>query len=89
MKSASSAMRLRGLYREALEGQKKALGAAHPNTLRSMNNLAVLLKRVRNKYDEAEGLYREAHKGRKKALGVQNPDTLRRSVPRIPTGYDA
>lgn len=37
-----------------------------------MNNLAVFLKTVRNKYENAEGLYREVLEGRKK-----HPDTLR------------
>lgn len=40
---------------EAFERQKKALGFTHPDTLRSMNDLAVFLNEVRIKYDEAEG----------------------------------
>ena len=32
------------VYREALAGQRKALGVAHPSTLASMTNLASLLQ---------------------------------------------
>jgi nephrocystin-3 len=63
------------LYRQALEGYEKALGAEHPSTLSSVNNLGVLL-RVKGDYKDAETLFRRALAGRKKALGGEHPDTL-------------
>ena len=44
------------LAREALAGRKRVLGAAHPDTLASLNNLANLLKQ-QGKLTEAESLY--------------------------------
>ena len=41
------------LYRHVLEGREALLGKEHPDTLRSMNNLAFLL-RSQEKYDEVE-----------------------------------
>ena len=32
------------LYRRALDGREKVLGAEHPDTLASLNNLAILLE---------------------------------------------
>jgi nephrocystin-3 len=63
------------LYRQALEGYEKALGAEHPHSLTSVNNLGNLL-REKGDYDGAEALYRRALEGREKALGAEHPDTL-------------
>ena len=63
------------LYRRALAGREAALGAEHPDTLMSVNNLAVLLKDM-GKYEEAEPLYRRALAGQEAALGAEHPDTL-------------
>jgi hypothetical protein len=41
------------LNRRALEGREKALGAEHPHTLTSADNLALML-RDQGKYEEAE-----------------------------------
>ena len=45
---------------------------AHPDTLDSINNLAVLLK-DQGKYADAEPLYREALDGRRRELGDAHP----------------
>jgi Tfp pilus assembly protein PilF len=49
---------------------EKALGVHHPDTLRSVSNLAAVLQ-YQGKYDKAEKLNRRALEGRKKELGVQ------------------
>jgi len=41
-----------------LKGRTNVLGKEHPDTLTSMNNLALLLQ-SQGKYDAAEPLYRE------------------------------
>ena len=45
------------LFRRALEGNERQLGAQHPDTLKAVNNLAWLLK-AQGKLAEAEPLYR-------------------------------
>ncbi len=62
------------LYLRALSIREKQLGAEHPDTANSLNNLA-LLYRVQGKYAEAEPLYQKAIIIAKKALGKQHPDT--------------
>jgi CHAT domain-containing protein/Tfp pilus assembly protein PilF len=71
-----------GKYREATEIAKKALaltestlGAAHPDTLASVNNLG-LLYRTDGRYAEAEPLLKRVLASREKALGREHPDTL-------------
>ena len=63
------------LYHEALRGWREALGDAHPVTLSSLNNLAVLLK-DQGRLSEAEALCREALRGQREALGDAHPVTL-------------
>ena len=53
------------------------LGPAHPETLKAVGNLAVLLRRWRGKYDEAELLYRRVLAGGEEVLGPAHPETLR------------
>jgi len=60
---------------KALEVAQRTLGAAHPDTLKSVHNLAALY-RVQGRYAEAEPLYRRALAGREVALGAAHPDTL-------------
>ena len=48
------------LYRKALGIRRRILGNEHPNTLLSMNNLATVLQRNKDKWSEAEALFREA-----------------------------
>ena len=63
------------LYRDAVAERRKALGDAHPDTLSSVNNLAIVL-RLQGKLNKAEPLCRDALAGRRKALGDAHPDTL-------------
>jgi hypothetical protein len=51
------------------------LGAEHPDTLKSINNLAVDLSQ-QGRYEEAEALDRQALAGRQRVLGAEHPDTL-------------
>jgi len=51
------------MNRRALEGNEKARGAEHPDTLTSVNNLALVL-RDQGKYEEAEKINRRALEGR-------------------------
>ncbi|XRB16584.1 EF-hand domain-containing protein [Pseudoscourfieldia marina] len=63
------------LHREALDGRRRELGDAHPDTLMSINNLALLLD-DQGKYADAESLYREALDGSRRDLGDADPRTL-------------
>ncbi|MGH7457443.1 MAG: tetratricopeptide repeat protein, partial [bacterium] len=47
------------LYRRALETREKRLGPSNPNTTKSLNNLALLL-RAQGQYPAAELLLRRA-----------------------------
>jgi tetratricopeptide (TPR) repeat protein len=69
-----------GLYQQAqpwlqqsLEITKQQLGAEHPNTAITLNNLA-LLYRVMGRYTEAEPLYLEALRILLTALGQDHPN---------------
>lgn len=50
------------------------LGGKRPETLRSMNNLALVLRDL-GKYEEAEKMNQEALIRREKRLGLEHPDT--------------
>lgn len=68
--------RSQSLYERALEIRRRALGPEHPDTLTSMNNLALVLwKELR--YPEAERLDRETIEIRRRVLGPEHPDTLK------------
>jgi len=51
------------------------LGKEHPDTLMSMNSLALVLN-SQGKYDEAEAMHRQALEGRQTVLGKEHPNTL-------------
>jgi Tetratricopeptide repeat len=51
------------------------LGREHPDTLTTLNNLAIALY-DQSKYAASELLYRQVLKGREKVLGREHPDTL-------------
>ena len=51
------------------------LGTNHPDTLGSMNNLALSL-RLQGKYAEAEAMHRQTLKLMETVLGKDHPDTL-------------
>jgi hypothetical protein len=55
------------LYSEALQVQREVLGPDHPDTLLSMNNMAVLCYRKRD-FSAAKTLMREAASRRKRVL---------------------
>ena len=61
--------------RDLLAKRRVTLGNAHPDTLASMNNLAILLK-AQGKLSKAEPLYRDALRCRRETLGDTHPDTL-------------
>ena len=60
---------------EALEARRRVLGDEHPDTLRSIDNLAGVLA-SQGKYEQAEVYYREALEDRRRVLGDEHPDTL-------------
>jgi tetratricopeptide (TPR) repeat protein len=62
------------LYVRALAIREQQLGAEHPDTANSLNNLADLYKNQR-KYELAEPLYKRALSIREQQLGPQHPDT--------------
>jgi tetratricopeptide (TPR) repeat protein len=64
------------MQRRALEMMEKVLGQEHPDTLSSMNSLAVVLRR-QGKYEEAERMHRRALELRERVLGQEHKSTLR------------
>lgn len=62
------------LHRRALAICEEKLGATHPDTAVSLNNLAEL-HRKQGKYEEAEPLYKRALAIREEKLGATHPDT--------------
>ncbi|EXL45099.1 hypothetical protein FOCG_13862 [Fusarium oxysporum f. sp. radicis-lycopersici 26381] len=46
------------MHRETLELKEKVLGKEHPSTLDSMNNLALVLRKI-GKYEKAEKMHRK------------------------------
>ncbi|MSV28375.1 MAG: tetratricopeptide repeat protein [Bryobacterales bacterium] len=62
--------------RRALAARERVLGAEHPDTLGSVNNLALLLER-KGDYGEAEPLCRRAREVIERVLGAEHPGTLR------------
>ena len=60
---------------DALSTRENILGIEHPDTLVSMDNLAVVLKR-QGKYEAAEEMQRRALELYEKVLGPEHPDTL-------------
>ena len=58
-----------------MAARRETLGDRHPDTLRSISNMAMLLKAQR-KLTEAEPLFREALAARRETLGDRHPDTL-------------
>jgi tetratricopeptide (TPR) repeat protein len=62
------------LHKRALAICEKALGAEHPDTASSLNNLAALYY-SQGRYEEAEPLLKRALAICEKALGAEHPDT--------------
>ncbi|WP_058553614.1 tetratricopeptide repeat protein [Thiohalocapsa sp. ML1] len=63
------------LGRAALTHAKGVFGEAHPETLRSVNNLAMLYQ-TQGRYGDAEPLVRRALTASERVLGETHPDTL-------------
>ncbi|KAL9041630.1 MAG: hypothetical protein Q9214_004041, partial [Letrouitia sp. 1 TL-2023] len=63
------------LYKRALTGNEEQLGPDHPDTLRTVQNLANVYS-DKGRYDDAEELYKRALAGREEQLGPDHPDTL-------------
>jgi hypothetical protein len=63
------------IQHEVLGVQKRVLGAEHPDTMTSANNLALSLFN-QGKFAEAERIQREVLGVRKRVLGAEHPDTL-------------
>ncbi len=59
----------------ARELQVATLGEEHPDTLASMNNLA-LLYQAEGKFDKAESLLKRTLETKRRVLGDEHPDTL-------------
>ncbi|KAM0449188.1 hypothetical protein ACHAO4_007851 [Trichoderma viride] len=62
-------------YDQIRELQTELLGAEHPDTLDSMNNVAIMLY-SQMKYNKAEAIYRQVLEVRTKVLGAEHPDTF-------------
>jgi tetratricopeptide (TPR) repeat protein len=63
------------LYGRALEGYEEKLGPEHPDTLSTVQNLAVVYQDL-GRYEEAEQLCHRALEGREEKLGPMHPATL-------------
>ena len=62
------------MFEEALSISRRVLGADHPETATSQNNLAVLY-RAQGRYAEAAPLYKEAVEIMERLLGAEHPNT--------------
>ena len=63
------------LFEETLDIRKRVLGPEHPDTLESMNGLAVSYWSL-GQMKAAAQLFKETLEIRKRALGPEHPDTL-------------
>ncbi|MGB9073940.1 MAG: serine/threonine-protein kinase [Terriglobales bacterium] len=68
--------RAQALLTQAVDIRRHLLGASHPQTLSSMDDLGWTLNREGH-YPEAEKLQRETLDLRRRVLGPEHPDTLR------------
>jgi serine/threonine protein kinase/Tfp pilus assembly protein PilF len=63
------------LQRSAMETRRRMLGADHPSTNSSINDMGLLLQ-DQGKFADAEKLFREVLETRRRTLGDEHPDTL-------------
>jgi hypothetical protein len=63
-------------YEQALAINQEILGADHPDTARSLNNLGAILRAVGD-YETARAYYEQALAINQKVLGADHPDTAR------------
>ncbi|KAI9661687.1 MAG: hypothetical protein M1821_008925 [Bathelium mastoideum] len=59
----------------ALEARKATLGVEHPDTLRSLHGLGIVLNQ-QGKYQEAEAVHRQGLETSRRLLGEEHPHTL-------------
>jgi tetratricopeptide (TPR) repeat protein len=64
-----------GLFMQVMETRKRALGVKHPETLKTMNNLALVLD-SQGKYEAAEAMNRQTLSLSEIVLGREHPETL-------------
>ncbi|KAK5550164.1 hypothetical protein LTR46_011837, partial [Exophiala xenobiotica] len=62
------------MHREVVEVQERVLGQERPDTLTSMNNLALVL-RDQGKYEEADKIQAVVVMGMLKLLGFEHPSS--------------
>ncbi|KAH8588542.1 hypothetical protein B0O99DRAFT_746711 [Bisporella sp. PMI_857] len=63
------------MYRQTLQLRETVLGKEHPDTLATINNLAISLDR-QSKYADAEAMHRQTLQLKETVLGKEHPDTL-------------
>ena len=63
------------LYKQTLELRKRVLGDEHPDTLRSMNNLARFYSKL-GQHQEAMQLDKQTVEAQQRILGPAHPSTL-------------
>ncbi len=68
--------RSESLRTQVTETMRRTLGDQHPDTLRSLHELASLNMR-QGKYVDAERTAREVWEARRRILGADHPETLR------------
>ncbi|KAL9002859.1 MAG: hypothetical protein Q9188_004243 [Gyalolechia gomerana] len=64
------------MCRRAIEGKEKSLGKEHPDTLASVNTLALISGDQQKRYKDAEALYQSVIERCEKTLGKGHPQTL-------------
>ena len=64
-----------GYYQQALTVQEKTLGKTHPDTLRTIMNMAYTYQVGLKDFMKAEKMYRQALDGYENSLGKQHEDT--------------
>ena len=62
------------MFEDALSIRRRVLGADHPDTAVSLNNLAALY-RAQERYSEAAPLLKEAAEIMERVLGAEHPHT--------------
>ncbi|RPB04715.1 hypothetical protein L873DRAFT_1279880 [Choiromyces venosus 120613-1] len=63
------------MFRHTLGSKEKVLGPDHPDTLTSVDSLAVVLRDL-GRYDESETMFQRALESQEKVLGSDHPYTL-------------
>jgi Tetratricopeptide repeat len=61
------------IHRQTLKLRERVLGKEHPDTLTSMNNLALMLN-DQSKDEQAEEMHRRTLELRERVLGKEHPD---------------